>query len=157
MRVLFVCLGNICRSPTAEGVFRSRLDKAGLAERVEVDSCGTSDWHIGDPPDSRAIAAAKGRGVDLSQLRGRQLEEEDFRRFDYILAMDHMNLKNLEALRPSDSQAHVGLFMEFAGRSDEAIPDPYTGDEGHFEKVFDMIETASDGLIEELRRRLDAA
>nr|WP_298375371.1 low molecular weight protein-tyrosine-phosphatase [uncultured Halomonas sp.] len=157
MRVLFVCLGNICRSPTAEGVFRSRLDKAGLTQQVEVDSCGTSDWHIGDPPDSRAIAAAKGRGVDLSQLRGRQLEEEDFRRFDYILAMDHMNLKNLEALRPSDSQAHISLFMAFAGRANEEIPDPYTGDEGHFEKVFDMIEAASDGLIEELRGRLGTA
>ncbi|MGC3871979.1 low molecular weight protein-tyrosine-phosphatase [Halomonas sp. GXIMD04776] len=157
MRVLFVCLGNICRSPTAEGVFRSRLDKAGLAERVEVDSCGTSDWHIGESPDPRAVAAAKSRGVDLSRLRGRQLCEDDFRRFDYILGMDHMNLEKLEAMRPAKSQAHVGLFLDFAGRSDEAIPDPYTGDDRGFEKVLDLIEAASDGLIDELRRHLDRA
>ncbi|WP_175546986.1 low molecular weight protein-tyrosine-phosphatase [Modicisalibacter ilicicola] len=154
MRVLFVCLGNICRSPTAEGVFRSRLEKAGLAEHVEVDSCGTSDWHIGESADPRAVTAARGRGVDLGGLRGRQLSEEDFHRFDYLLAMDHMNLAELEARRPAGSDAHVGLFLDFAGRAGEAIPDPYTGDERGFEQVLDLIEAASDGLIDELRRRL---
>lgn len=157
MRVLFVCLGNICRSPTAEGVFRDRLARAGLTERIEVDSCGTGDWHIGESPDPRAMAAARSRDIDLSALRGRQVCDADFGKFDYILAMDHGNLKNLKRLCPADCRAHVGLFLDYAGRHGEAIPDPYTGDERGFENVLDLIEAASDGLIAELRQRLERA
>ncbi|MFD2190160.1 low molecular weight protein-tyrosine-phosphatase [Pistricoccus aurantiacus] len=156
MRVLFVCLGNICRSPTAEGVLRHKLEAAGLADKVEVDSCGTSDWHLDQAPDPRAVEAASRRGVDIRQLRGRQISAEDFQYFDYILAMDDSNLANLEALQPANSRARLGLFLEFAGKPGEAIPDPYTGDDKGFEAVLDSVEQAADGLIATLRKRLEA-
>ncbi|TFH85134.1 low molecular weight phosphotyrosine protein phosphatase [Billgrantia azerbaijanica] len=154
MRVLFVCLGNICRSPTAEGVFRRQLDEAGLADAVAVDSCGIGPWHVGKAPDPRAQAAARRRGVDLSGLRARQLDDEDFYRFDYLLAMDHDNLTAIEARRPPDSDAVVTLFLEYAGHPDRAVPDPYFGGEQGFEEVLDLIEAASRGLIVTLRDRL---
>lgn len=154
MRVLFVCLGNICRSPSAEGVFRSHLAKSGLADRVEVDSCGVGDWHVGKGPDPRALDAAKRRGIDISALRARQLAETDFEKFDYILAMDHDNLAAIKALCPSGCSAHIGLFLDFAGEHDRAVPDPYYGGEKGFEEVLDMIEAASEGLVNELRGRL---
>ncbi|MCK2182661.1 low molecular weight protein-tyrosine-phosphatase [Halomonas getboli] len=155
MRVLFVCLGNICRSPTAEGMFRRHLDQAGLAGRVEVDSCGIGPWHVGKSPDARAQAAAASRGLDLSGLRARQLDDGDFERFDYLLAMDHDNLAALEARRPADSAAHVGLFLAFAGLPDRAVPDPYYGGDDGFEEVLDLVEAASRGLVEHVRRRLE--
>lgn len=155
MRVLFVCLGNICRSPTAEGMFRRHLDEAGLAGRVEVDSCGIGPWHVGKSPDARAQAAAASRGLDLSGLRARQLDDGDFARFDYLLAMDHDNLAALEARRPADSAAHVGLFLAFAGLPDRAVPDPYYGGDDGFEQVLDLVESASRGLVEDVRRRLE--
>ncbi|MBD3897434.1 low molecular weight phosphotyrosine protein phosphatase [Halomonas sp. ML-15] len=155
MRILFVCLGNICRSPTAEGVFRRRLEEAGLAEVVTVDSCGTGGWHIGKAPDARAQAAARGRGVDLSSLRARQLDAEDFVRFDYLLAMDDDNLASLEALRPADCDAQVGLLLDFAGEAGRAVPDPYYGGEQGFDEVLDLVERAADGLIDHLRQRLE--
>ncbi|MGQ4877397.1 low molecular weight protein-tyrosine-phosphatase [Billgrantia sp. LNSP4103-1] len=155
MRVLFVCLGNICRSPTAEGVFRRELEVAGLAHRVEIDSCGIGGWHVGETPDSRAAAAARQRGIDLSELRARQLSAEDFQRFDYLLAMDHDNLAALEAQCPDGCRAHIGLLLDFAGHHDRAVPDPYYGGERGFEEVLDLIESASRGLVEEIARRLE--
>ncbi|HSH49676.1 MAG TPA: low molecular weight protein-tyrosine-phosphatase [Halomonas sp.] len=156
MRVLFVCLGNICRSPTAEGVFRHRLAEAGLEALVEIDSCGITDWHQGKAPDRRAQAAAAQRGVDISGLEARQLVAEDFARFDYVLAMDHDNLAAMHELRPADSRAHTGLFLAYAGQPDAPVPDPYYGDADGFEEVLDLIEAASRGLVEEIRERLDA-
>ncbi|MCE8036924.1 low molecular weight protein-tyrosine-phosphatase [Halomonas sp. MCCC 1A11062] len=155
MRVLFVCLGNICRSPTAEGVFRRELEKAGLAHRVEVDSCGIAHWHVGKGPDPRTMAAARQRGVDLSELRARQLAAEDFSRFDYLLAMDHDNLAAIRAQCPEGCGAHIGLFLDFAGHVDRPVPDPYYGGEQGFEEVLDLVEAASRGLLEEIARRLE--
>ncbi|UXZ55263.1 low molecular weight phosphotyrosine protein phosphatase [Halomonas sp. 7T] len=149
-RVLFVCLGNICRSPTAEGVFQHAVDEAGLRGQIHVDSCGVGDWHVGKAPDERAQLAAKRRGVDISHLRGRQLSTSDFLEFDYVLAMDHANLQAMRALKPEESRAHVGLFLAFAGTPDAEVPDPYYGGDEGFESVLDMIETASAGLIAEL-------
>lgn len=149
-RVLFVCLGNICRSPTAEGVFQHAVDEAGLRGQIHVDSCGVGDWHVGKAPDERAQLAAKRRGVDISHLRGRQLSANDFLEFDYVLAMDHANLQAMQALKPAESRAHVGLFLAFAGTPDAEVPDPYYGGDEGFESVLNMIETASAGLIAEL-------
>ncbi|XQU07528.1 low molecular weight phosphotyrosine protein phosphatase [Halomonas sp. LY9] len=151
-RVLFVCLGNICRSPTAEGVFQRSLDRAGLSKRVSIDSCGVGDWHVGKAPDARAQAAALRRGVDISHLRARQLNASDFLEFDYVLGMDRENLAAMQSLKPADSQAKVGLFLAYAGLPDTDVPDPYYGGEAGFEQVLDMIEQASAGLIEELTR-----
>ncbi|MDN3555660.1 low molecular weight protein-tyrosine-phosphatase [Halomonas maura] len=155
MRVLFVCLGNICRSPTAEGMFRRHLDEAGLADRVAVDSCGIGPWHVGKAPDPRAQGAAAERGLDLSAQRARQLAAGDFARFDYLLAMDEDNLVALQARRPADCHAHVGLFLDFAGLQGRAVPDPYYGGDQGFEEVLDLVEAASLGLVEAVRRRLE--
>ncbi len=150
-RVLFVCLGNICRSPSAEGVFATMVDKAGLGARIQTDSAGTADYHIGKSPDARAIAAAARRGVDLSVLRGRQVDVEDFYQFDYIIAMDHSNMEDLEAIAPSDASAQLHLFLEFAKNTDAVeVPDPYYGGDAGFEPVLDMIEDASRGLLNEI-------
>ena len=147
--ILFVCLGNICRSPTAEGVFRARAARAGLADRLEIDSAGTGDWHVGHPPDRRAIAAAATRGYDLASLRARQVAVEDFHRFDWILAMDRANLRELGALRPRAFAGHLGLFLDVAPELDvREVPDPYYGGADGFERELDLIETASDALIE---------
>ena len=149
--VLFVCLGNICRSPTAEGVFTALAAREGFLESIHIDSCGTGDWHIGRPPDSRATAAAAERGYDISQLRGRQVDSSDFDRFDYILAMDEDNLSELEALRPGHYRGHLGLFLEFA--ADTAltnVPDPYYKGEEGFVQVLDLIESASAGLLQRI-------
>lgn len=155
MRVLFVCLGNICRSPTAEGVLRRELESAGLAHRVEIDSCGVADWHTGKAPDSRTVAAAQRRGIDLSELRARQLAADDFQRFDYLLAMDHDNLKAIEAQCPEGCGAHMGLFLDFAGHVDRPVPDPYYGGEQGFEEVLDLIEAAARGLVDDIAQRLE--
>lgn len=154
--VLFVCLGNICRSPTAEGVFLSKLaEHADLAALLDVDSAGTAAYHVGNPPDSRSRAIAARRGYDLSALRARAVEREDFARYRYILAMDHRNLDNLAAIKPSGFDGHLGMFLDFAGMDGAEVPDPYytSGDRG-FEEVLDLIESASDGLIAHLRREL---
>lgn len=155
IRVLFVCLGNICRSPTAEGVFCHRLAEAGLEGLVEIDSCGVADWHRGKAPDQRSQAAAASRGVDISGLKARQLVAADFERFDYVLAMDHDNLAAMQALCPADSRAKTGLFLAYAGTPDMPVPDPYYGGADGFEDVLDLIETASGGLIDEIRERLE--
>ncbi len=149
-RVLFVCLGNSCRSPTAEGVLQQALDRAGLSKRVEIDACGVGSWHVGKAPDPRAQAAALRRGIDISHLRARQLKASDFLEFDYVLGMDSDNLAAMQALKPADSQAKVGLLLEYAGLANTDVPDPYYGGEAGFEQVLDMIEQASTGLIAEL-------
>lgn len=154
MRVLLVCLGNICRSPTAEGVFRQRLEQAGLAEVVTVDSAGTGDWHIGKAPDARSSQAALRRGYDLSCLRARQVVAADFDRFDLILAMDQANLARLQALRPHGRGAELDLFLRRYQLALDEVPDPYYGGVDGFEQVLDLIERASDGLLAEVRGRL---
>ncbi|RUR32417.1 low molecular weight phosphotyrosine protein phosphatase [Vreelandella andesensis] len=150
-RVLFVCLGNICRSPTAEGVFWHAVEKAGLSSHVSVDSCGVGNWHVGKAPDTRAQVAALQRGIDISNLRARQLSASDFLEFDYVLGMDRDNLEAMRALQPSNSRAHVGLFLDFADMPESEVPDPYYGGDEGFESVLTLIEAASAGLIAQLR------
>ncbi|TXS93001.1 low molecular weight phosphotyrosine protein phosphatase [Parahaliea maris] len=150
VNVLFVCLGNICRSPTAHGVFEQRVAQRGLQERIVVDSCGTGDWHIGHPPDRRAQAAALQRGYDLSHLRARQVEPADFSLFDYVLAMDESNLGDLRAMRPASFAGHLGLFLDFADTGLREVPDPYYGGDDGFDHVLDLIEAASDGLLTDI-------
>ncbi|MFY1018844.1 low molecular weight protein-tyrosine-phosphatase [Ectopseudomonas khazarica] len=154
MKVLFVCLGNICRSPTAEGVFRHKLRAAGLEGRVQVDSAGTGDWHVGKAPDSRTRQAAQRRGYDLSAQRARQVEVADFQRFDLILAMDQSNLRNLQALRPAGARADLDLYLRRFDLALDEVPDPYYGGEDGFEQVLDLIEQASDALLIEIKGRL---
>ena len=150
--VLFVCLGNICRSPTAEGVFRSLIKQEGLAREINVDSAGTSNWHIGGSPDRRATAAARKRGIDLSQQRARQVEVADFETFDYILAMDRENFSNLSNLSPTGKEDRVKLFLAFARHADRGnVPDPYYGGEDGFDLVLDLTEDASRGLLAHIR------
>ena len=150
--VLFVCLGNICRSPTAEGVFRSLVESRGLAEIINIDSAGTSNWHIGEHPDPRAIDAARKRGVDLTGLRGRQAIARDFSEFDYVIAMDHENYANLSQLATPAQQAKLHLFLTFAeGVSEVEVPDPYFGGAGGFPHVLDLIENASQGLLRHIQ------
>lgn len=146
-KIMFVCLGNICRSPTAEGVFRGLTGKAGLD--VIIDSSGTSGWHNGDLPDSRAMAEAAVRGYDLSGQRSSQLKSQDFHDFDLILCMDNSNIANAEKLRPKGAKAVVKLFLDYAPNQPlREVPDPYY--EHNFEAVFDLIEDASRGLIKQL-------
>ena len=155
--MLFVCMGNICRSPTAEGVFKSVVEKAGLADRITSDSAGTGDYHIGEAPDPRAQSAALGRGYDLSPLCARQVNPRDFSEFDYVLAMDETNLRQLKRLCPPEHAGKVKLFMEFAGEGTaREVPDPYYGGAQGFERVLDMVEQASKGLLEHLRERIRA-
>jgi protein-tyrosine phosphatase len=153
IRVLFVCLGNICRSPTAEGVFRHVVAEAGLTGRFDIDSAGTGSWHVGDPPDARATAAAERRGIRLSG-RARQLRRDDLRGYHYILAMDADNLEGIERLRDAAARADIRLFREFdpeaRGRLD--VPDPYYGGPDGFDEVLDMVERAALGLLTHIRR-----
>jgi protein-tyrosine phosphatase len=151
-RILFVCLGNICRSPTAEGVLRHLLATEAPGLGVEVDSAGTGDYHLGEPPDLRSQRAAKRRGIDLSGLSARQVNRRDFDDFDLILAMDRKNLRDLNAIKPAGSRAQVRLFLEYAGESGVAeVPDPYMGDAADFEHVLDLVTSASRRLIARLR------
>ncbi len=154
MRILFVCLGNICRSPTAEGVFRHKLQEAGLLGQVEVDSAGTGDWHIGKAADTRTRRTAQLRGYDLSQLRGRQVSAMDFQAFDLILAMDQSNLKHLKTMQPANAKAELDLFLRRYALALDEVPDPYYGGEDGFEQVLDLIEQASDALLNEVQGRL---
>jgi protein-tyrosine phosphatase len=150
-------MGNLCRSPMAEGVFRGHVAQAGLDERIAIDSAGTHDYHIGEPPDPRAQKAAGRRGYDLSRLRGRQVTRADFSEFDYVVAMDATNRRALERLCPSQHAHKIRLLMEFsAAAALREVPDPYYGGEQGFEQVLDMVEEASQGLLEHLRALLNA-
>jgi protein-tyrosine phosphatase len=151
--VLFVCLGNICRSPTAEGVFRAVAHREGLADRLFTASAGVGNWHVGSRPDRRAVQAAQRRGYDLTGIRARQVERADFQRFGWILAMDRSVLAELEALRPDDFSGHLGLYLDLAPELGmREVPDPYYGGQEGFERVLDLVEAASDALIERLRQ-----
>lgn len=148
VNVLFVCTGNICRSPTAEGVFRHRAAAAGLA--VRTDSAGTHGYHVGEPPDGRTIACAQRHGVDLSAQRARKFNAADFGAFDLIIAMDRSHLRAIQAMDPGGA-AEIALFMRYAGADGVDVPDPYYGGDDGFERVYRMIETGVDGLIASLR------
>ncbi|MDR8729850.1 low molecular weight protein-tyrosine-phosphatase [Burkholderia pseudomultivorans] len=153
--ICFVCLGNICRSPTAEGVMRHQVEAAGLAGGIDVDSAGTGDWHVGEPPDTRAQAAARLRGYDLSALRARQVSAADFERFDLLLAMDEANLAELRRRCPPQHRDKVRLLMEFApGAAETEVADPYFGGAQGFEQVLDQVERACEGLLQTLRTRI---
>ena len=150
--VLFVCLGNICRSPTAEGVFRDLVEREGLGDKIRIDSAGTHAYHIGEPPDGRAQSEAKSRGIDISGLRGRQANAGDFKAFDYVLAMDRSNHQNLMSICPMGEETRLRMFLDFApevGRKE--VPDPYY--EGGFDRVYDMIEQAAQGLLADIRAK----
>jgi len=155
VRVLFVCMGNICRSPTAQGVFRKLLQQEGLEEVVVADSAGTHAYHSGEPPDRRAQEAALRRGIDLSDLRARRVELADFTDFEYVVAMDQDNFEDLAKICPRGAERKLLLLMDFAPHlQTREVPDPYYGGESGFERVFDMVEAASQGLLLEIRRRL---
>ena len=154
VRVLFVCLGNICRSPTAEGVLRHLAAVEAPELQLEVDSAGTSNYHIGDPPDPRSIAAAAARGIGIADLRARQITAADLTKFDYVLAMDESNLAGVRALRPCRADTRVQLYLDFFPASGEReVPDPYERDTAAFEHVLDLCEGAARGLLAELRGR----
>ena len=154
-RVLFVCLGNICRSPTADAVFRSLVIREGLNHLIEVDSAGTGDWHIGHPPDLRARQAARARGYSMDGLVARQVEAEDFEAFDAILAMDYANLADLKRLSPPSYHHKIGLFLDYAtDYPEQEVPDPYYGGDQGFAHVLDLVESAAAGLLAELKLQL---
>jgi protein-tyrosine phosphatase len=152
VRVLFVCMGNICRSPLAQGVFEDVLRREGLEGEVSVDSAGTGAWHVGSPPDERALGAASLRGVDISSQRARRIKPEDCQNFDYVLTMDEENYRAVAGL--CRGSAVVRPFLDFAADSPEtAVPDPYYGGPDGFEHVLDLVEEASEGLLEDIRER----
>ncbi|HEX6398345.1 MAG TPA: low molecular weight protein-tyrosine-phosphatase [Steroidobacteraceae bacterium] len=153
-RVLFVCLGNICRSPTAEGVLRDIAAREFAGLPLYVDSAGTAEYHVGEPPDRRTVAAARRRGHDLANLRARRISPADFENFDYILAMDRANLAELEQLGQGVIGGHLGLFLEFAPELKIAeVPDPYYGGVEDFERVLDLCEAGARGLLRRLAAR----
>jgi protein-tyrosine phosphatase len=154
LHILLVCMGNICRSPTAEGVLRAKVAQAGLSGQVSIDSAGTHNYHPGSPPDERSQAHALARGYDLSKLRARQIADEDYAKFDLILAMDWDNLALLQGDCPPEYAHKLKLMMSFAAahrQLGEVVPDPYHGGEAGFEKVLDLIEASSDDLVDKLR------
>lgn len=153
INVLFVCLGNICRSPTAHGVFETLVDQAELSEFISVQSAGTGAYHVGEPPDSRSMQEALKRGYDLSAIRAQQVKLSDFEFFDYIFAMDHSNLADLKAQCPESYQHKVTLFLHCGTqRAEEEVPDPYYGGGTGFLKVLDLVEDAAHGLLKQLQR-----
>ena len=157
-RVLMVCMGNICRSPTAEGVLRKYIQNNNLGDVIEVDSAGTHGYHVGEAPDSRTQRAAAARGYNLSQLRARKVARQDVDYFDLILAMDKSNLDNLRRMAPPEAHQRIKLFMNFSRNfDDDEVPDPYYGLGHGFDLVLDMVEDAAQGLIDDLKKKLDRA
>lgn len=152
--VMFVCLGNICRSPTAHGIFQQLVEDRQLQHIFTIESSGTSGWHIGESPDGRTSAAAKKRGYSLEHLRGRQFVQEDFYNFDYILAMDKDNLFELQSMKPDSFAGHLGLFLAFGSQDEyDEVPDPYYGGAKGFELVLDLVEDACEGLLQHLQKQ----
>jgi protein-tyrosine phosphatase len=155
--VLFICMGNICRSPTAQGVFERLVRESGLDAHVEIDSAGTHAYHVGEPPDRRATQVAADRGIDLTSQRARRVREDDFEMFDYILAMDRDNLEDLRAICPDHVQDRICLLLDFAETDQSSdVPDPYYGGTQGFERVLDMVEEGARGLLEDIRRRIES-
>ena len=153
VKVLFVCMGNICRSPVAEGVFAKLIEQQSLTEYVHVDSAGTHAYHVGNPPDPRSQQTAQRRGIDISKLRARRFSEDDFHEFDYVLAMDSENYRNLSSACPPEARYKLKMFLEFAPHLNELdVPDPYYGGELGFERVLDLVEAASEGLVGHIRK-----
>jgi protein-tyrosine phosphatase len=152
--ILFVCLGNICRSPLAEGVFRSVLAVRGMADDFVIDSAGMGDWHLGQAPDPRAIAVAKAHGLDISGQRARGIRPEDFRRFDLILGMDRKNIRELHEIAPDAFRNKIHLFPDYAGSEAKEVPDPYYGDAAGFAETYRLIRAAAEGLAEKLVRKI---
>ncbi len=150
--VLFVCMGNICRSPTAEGVFRHFVNEAGLSEQFDIDSAGTHAYHVGEAPDRRAIAAAERRGISLANIAARRVSDEDFERFDFIIAMDEDNQQRLLDQAPAGHRSKISLFLSFSEDEEREVPDPYYGGTAGFERVLDLIESASRGLLRSLQQ-----
>lgn len=156
--VLFVCLGNICRSPVAEGVFRNLVEQAGLADRVEIDSAGTSDWHIGRGPDPRSCEVAAKYGIDITGLKARQLSGEDFARFRFIIALDESNLENIRAVAPANHEADVRMLLDFVpGMEGQPVPDPYYGGPDDFEETQRLVQLGCEALLEAVRTELTEA
>lgn len=145
--VLFVCMGNICRSPTAEGVFRHHVYEAGLADEIHVDSAGTHAYHVGEPPDRRSDAAASRRGVSLDGIRARKVADEDFQRFDHIIAMDELNYVTLIDRAPEEHHEKIRLFLSYTAGPETEVPDPYYGGAAGFERVLDLVEEASQAML----------
>lgn len=153
-RLLVVCLGNICRSPLAEGALRARIEASPLAGRVVVDSAGTGGWHAGEPPDRRAIACARGHGVDIAGLRARQLRARDFEDFHWLLCADADNLRDVRALAPPGARERTALLLDWAGTVPHGeVPDPYYGDGSHFEGVWQLVDTAARAVVARLSAR----
>lgn len=153
VKVLFVCMGNICRSPTAHGIFQSLVAEQGLEQKIHVDSAGTHSYHVGSPPDQRSQAMARTNGVELAGLRARRFISNDFTEFDYLIGMDHRNQADMLALKPEEGGAEVKLMLEYSERFEQQeVPDPYFGEDG-FDLVFDMIDNASRGLLREIRSK----
>lgn len=152
VKVLLICMGNICRSPTAHAVFRHLVQEHGLTELIEIDSAGTHAYHVGNPPDSRSMQTARKRGIDMSDLRARQVDLGDFYHYDYLIAMDDYNLSLLQEMAPRDMAHKLSLFLSFAPHLKEReVPDPYYGGADGFELVFDMVQAASEGLLSHIK------
>jgi protein-tyrosine phosphatase len=147
-KILFVCLGNICRSPLGEGILRHRAEARGLSHLVSTDSAGTGGWHQGEAPDARSIAIGRRQGVDISNLRARKLRHSDFNDFDMIFAMDRSNLRDIVRIAPHDSSADIHLFMDFVSGEHRDVPDPYYGEEQDFREVFDMLDAGCVTLLD---------
>lgn len=153
VNVLFICMGNICRSPTAHAVFRQLVRTEGLSQQIDIDSAGTHAYHIGNPPDTRSMQTAKTRGIDMSDLRARQVDVGDFYQYDYLVAMDDYNMSLLVEMAPAEMKHKLSLFLSFAPQLNEReVPDPYYGGPAGFELVFDMVEAASLGLLNDIRQ-----
>lgn len=154
VKVLFVCMGNICRSPLAHGLFEHRVEEAGLSKAISIDSAGTHAYHVGNTPDPRSQQTAKRHGIDLSAQRARQVRESDFEQFDYVIAMDRDNHAILSAQCPAEHRHKLKLFLEFAPQlSETEVPDPYYGGDSGFEHVYQLIDAAADGLMADIESR----